>query len=363
METQKFDFKRTATSEVILGSDLLKESVSKIIRLRYPKKCAVLTDETVSRWYLQPLLAELRTKGFEVNEIIVQEGEKSKSPETLIEVLTKLQGFGIDRDCPLITLGGGVVGDLGGFAASIYKRGIPLIHMPTTLLSMVDASIGGKTGINFNGGKNLIGTFYQPQMVIMDVSTLNTLPLTQISYGLVEAIKHGAIADSAYYRFILKNTDAIKSKQLPLLQRLVRRSVHIKKSFVIDDETDKGKRAFLNFGHTLGHAFESAGNFRRLHHAEAVGLGMLYALKIANKKKILAEDYTDSLIQLLSDFNLPIKLPEELEKSEILNTISQDKKKKNQEITFILPETLGKVISKQISPDNLSDLLDSFFQR
>lgn len=355
METQKLSYTRTSTTEIMLGNDIFKDIAARVLRLRAAKHCAVLTNETVARWYLQPLLAELRSKGIKAYEIILPDGEKYKNLDSISTILTKLCEGNLDRNCPLIALGGGVICDLGGFAASIYKRGLPLVMVPTSLLSMVDASIGGKNGINLAGGKNLAGTFYQPTFTAIDVSVLRTLPLSQLAYGLVEAIKHGSIADSAYFRFIHKSIEQIKTKQINLLQRLIRRSIHIKKSFVSEDELDQGVRAHLNLGHTFGHALEAAGNYVRLHHGEAVGIGMLMALQAARSIGKLEEDYSDNLRHLLSELSLPTKIPVELDKKELLRSLSQDKKKAQDGYSFILPQSLGKTFIHKVSPDKVED--------
>lgn len=355
METQKLTFTRTTCNEILLGNDIFKEVAARVHRLRAARHCAVLTNETVAKWYLQPLLAELRTRGIQACEIVLPDGEKYKSLDSLSTILDRLCADGLDRNCPLIALGGGVICDLGGFAASIFKRGLPLVLMPTSLLAMVDASIGGKNAINLPGGKNLAGTFYQPVLTAIDVSVLRTLPLSQLAYGLVEAIKHGAIADSAYFRFIHKSIDSIKAKHISLLQRLIRRSIHIKKSFVAEDELDHGIRAHLNLGHTFGHALEAAGNYIRLHHGEAVGLGMLMALKASRSIGKLEEDYSDNLRHILTEFGLPTKIPAELDKKELLNTLSQDKKKLQDGYRFILPQSLGKTLVHKVAQDKIED--------
>ncbi|MFZ5949531.1 MAG: 3-dehydroquinate synthase [Candidatus Rifleibacteriota bacterium] len=353
MESQKLQYSRTTSSEIILGSEIFKEIAARVHRSRTAKKCAIVTNDVVNRWYLQPLVAELRSRGVKADEIIIPDGEKFKTLETAFSIINRLCELEIDKDCPIISLGGGVVGDITGFVASVYKRGIPFIQIPTSLLAMVDACVGGKNGLNLESGKNLIGTFYQPMLTAIDVSVLKTLPLSQLSYGMVEAIKHGAIADAAYIRFILKNTEDIKSRQIGLMQRLIRRSIHIKKTIVQEDELDTGHRYQLNLGHTFGHALETAGSYIRLHHGEAVGLGMLMALRASATAGILEEDYTEILQQLFKDFNLPQKVPEELEKKEILNTITQDKKKSHEGYTFVLPVKLGKVVLHKVAPEQI----------
>lgn len=355
METQKLNYTRTSTTEIILGNDIFKDVAARIFRLRSAKHCAVLTNETVAKWYLQPLLAELRSKGIKACEIVLPDGEKYKNLDSISTILTELCKENLDRNCPLIVLGGGVICDLGGFAASIFKRGIPLVTLPTSLLAMLDACIGGKNGINLAGGKNLAGTFYQPVFTAIDVSVLRTLPLSQLAYGLVEAIKHGAIADSAYFRFIHKSIEQIKAKQINLLQRLIRRSIHIKKTFVSEDELDQGIRAHLNLGHTFGHALEAAGNYIRLHHGEAVGLGMLMALKASRSIGKLEEDYSENLSHLLSELGLPTKIPIELDRKELLQSLAQDKKKTQDGYCFILPQSLGKTFVHKVSSDKIED--------
>lgn len=359
MESQRLVFKRSSINEIILGNDIVKEIVSRLLRFRASRNCAVVTSETIAKWYLQPLLSELRSRGFAVSEIVVPDGEKHKNFETASTILSKLCDAKMDRDCPVIALGGGVICDLAGFVASIYKRGLPLVMLPTSLLAMVDACIGGKNGINLAQGKNLAGTFYQPFFTAIDVSVLRTLPLNQLAYGLVEAVKHGAIADTAYFRFILKNLNEIKSKQLPLMQRLIRRSIHIKKSFVADDELDQGNRSHLNLGHTFGHALEAAGNYIRLHHGEAVGLGMLMAIKAAAAEGILEDDYSQGLKAILTELGLPTSLPAELDKKEILLNLSQDKKKSHNGYQFILPKALGRTTIHQIGCEKIESFLDS----
>lgn len=323
--------------------------------MRSAKHCAIVTNETVAKWYLQPLVAELRSKGIQTCEIVLPDGEKYKTLESVTRILNHLCEKQLDRNTPLIAVGGGVICDLGGFAASIFKRGLPLILMPTSLLAMVDASIGGKNGVNLPGGKNLAGSFYQPTLTAIDVSVLRTLPLSQLAYGLVEAIKHGAIADSAYFRFIFKNVEAIKTRQITLLQRLIRRSIHIKKSFVAEDELDHGIRAHLNFGHTFGHALEAAGSYIRLHHGEAVGLGMLMALKASRTIGKLEDDYSANLRQILEEFGLPTTIPGELDRKELLKSLSQDKKKTEDGYRFILPEGLGKTFLHKVTENGIEE--------
>jgi len=357
METQTLTVTRTQSHDILLGSDILSQGVARLARMGFTKRCAVLTNEVVAKWYLEPLQVELRERGFEITPVILPDGEEQKSLPTAAGIFPKLLEAGLERSCPLIALGGGVIGDLAGFVASTWMRGMPFVNVPTTLLAMVDAGIGGKNGVNLPDGKNLIGTFYQPSLVIIDVATLRTLPLTQLSYGLVEAVKHGAILDAAYFKFLYKNRAAIKEKDLALLQRLVRRSLHIKREVVQADELDKGRRALLNFGHTFGHALETLGEYRRFHHGEAVGLGMLMALRAAHQLDLLREDYTDSLVGLLSDFNLPVRLPAELTPDLLLEAMLRDKKRRRDKLSLVLPVALGQAEITPVTAEELGKLL------
>jgi 3-dehydroquinate synthase len=357
METTPCTARCESRYDILLGHDILKETVGRLTRLRLNRRCVVITNEVVAKWYLQPLVAELRSRGFTATELVLPDGEEHKSFATIQDLIPKLVEAECERDTPILTLGGGVIGDLGGFLAAIYKRGAPLIHLPTTLLAMVDASIGGKVGVNLPQGKNLIGAFHQPTLVAIDVGVLRTLPLTQVSYGLVEAIKHGAIADPAYFKFISRSREAIKSRDLGVLQRLVRRSIHLKKQFVEDDPHERGDRALLNFGHTFGHAFEVLGAYRRLHHGEAVGLGMLVALSAARRLGVLAEDYTESLTELLADLNLPVSVPREWNPADIARIMIQDKKRQQDKIPLVLPKRLGEVVLHPLALADLDPLL------
>lgn len=359
METQKLRFVREQQYEILLGCDIIPEIVGKFARMGFHKRCCLLTNEVVAKWYLDPVMQELTKRHFEVLPLVLPDGECSKTLETVNGLYPRLVEFQLDRRSPLMTLGGGVIGDMGGFLAATFQRGVPYIQVPTTLLAQVDACIGGKVAVNLPTGKNLVGSFYQPSLVGIDIATLKTLPLTQLSYGVVESIKHGAIADAAYFKFIHKNRQGIKEKDLSLLQRLVRRSLNIKKSFVEEDELEKGKRACLNFGHTFGHALEVIGEYRRFHHGEAVGLGMLMAIEAARELDLLREDYREGLVEFLRDFNLPTTIPKEISEETLLKAMIADKKRDADKLALVLPVTLGKVeiVSQPIS--ELSSLLRS----
>jgi len=359
MESQKLSFSRHHSYEIFLGSEILPELVGKLSRMGFHRRTLVVTNDVVAKWYLEPLTAELKKRNFEVQSIILPSGEAEKNLQNANRIYSQMIAFDIDRGSPLITLGGGVIGDLGGFVASTFKRGIPYIQFPTTLMAMVDASVGGKVAVNLPEGKNLVGSFYQPWLVGMDLSTLKTLPLAQLAYGLVECVKHAVLADPPYFKFIMKSRSEIKNKDIGVLQRLVRRSIHIKKAIVEEDEFEKGKRALLNMGNTFGHALEVLGEYRRFHHGEAVGLGILFALGMAKELGILKEDYSEAINEFLNDFDLPRKMGKEFHPNDIFEAMLRDKKRNQEEIRLVLPVALGQAEIKAVPASELKELLNA----
>lgn len=359
MENQRLEFTRNNHTDIYIGTYLFPEIAAKFNISGLPRHCAILTNKTVSKYYLEPLIKELQNKNIKVATIEIEDGESYKNLDTVNTIIEELAAAEIDRDCPLIGLGGGVVCDLAGFVASTYKRGIPLILVPTTLLAMVDASFGGKNAINTPTAKNLMGTFYQPLMTFMDVKVLTSLLSQQLYYGLVEALKHGLIYDMAYFNFIVNNLEEIKNKNLPILQRVIRRSVFIKKEFISEDELDIGKRAHLNFGHTFGHGLETSGNYVRYNHAEAVGIGMLMAIKAAVNKEILKDDYSDKLVNVLKSLDLPTQITNTLYIEKVIEAIKSDKKRSHDGIKFILPEAEGKTVVYKVKPEELDSFVRS----
>ncbi len=357
MESQKLEFTRHSQTDIYIGTELFPVLASKFNIAGLPKTCAIITNDTIAKNYLEPMVKALSEKNIKSVPIVIQDGESFKNFETVQTIISGLSKNEIDRDCPIIGLGGGVICDITGFTASIYKRGVPLILFPTSLLAMVDASFGGKNAINTETAKNLVGSFYQPLMTFMDVSLLNTLPLSQLYYGLVEPLKHGLICDMAYFHFIMKNLEDIKAKKLPVLQRVIRRSVYIKKEFIAEDELDNGKRAHLNFGHTFGHGLETAGEYRRYNHAEAVGLGMLMAIKAAVNVGLLKEDFSDKLKEVLTKLELPTDIPATFPFDKLIEAIKSDKKRNHEGIKFILPDEPGKTKIYKVKPSDLDEFV------
>lgn len=297
-------------------------------------KIAVLTDKTIASLWLDELKKEIKEKFI---EIIVEPGEKAKNLKTCQIIWKKMLEEKMDRSSLLINFGGGVICDLGGFVASVYMRGINFINIPTTLLAMVDASVGGKTGVNFNSFKNLIGTFAYPLEIVLGVNFLKTLPERIFTEGFAEIIKHGIIADNKYFNFVSsKKPKEFTQKEL---KKIIKRSIEIKSTIVNDDKKEKGKRKILNFGHTIGHAIESQ-FIGKILHGEAVALGMIAESKLANFLGLLPKDDFEKITIAIEKTGLPIKI-KNLNLKFILEKITKDKKNRQGKILFSLPKKIG----------------------
>ncbi len=304
------------------------------------ERVAVVTNTVVAPLYLEALLDILRAAGKQVTPIILPDGEEYKTWASLMLVFDALLASKCDRQTTLVALGGGVIGDLTGYAAASYMRGIPFVQIPTTLLSQVDSSVGGKTGINHPLGKNMIGAFYQPQAVLADTSTLNTLPDRELSAGLAEVIKHGAIIDAAFFDWIEGNIEKLRAKDPDALAYAILRSCEIKANVVRQDEREGGLRAILNFGHTFGHAIESGMGYGNWLHGEAVGCGMVMAADLSYRLGYI--DYVSKvrLQSLVEAAGLPVVAPD-LGEDRWLELMEVDKKNEGGQIKFILLKPLG----------------------
>jgi 3-dehydroquinate synthase len=319
--------------KVLVGPGLLRESGSLIAGILKPARCALVTDTHVARLHAEPLEISLREAGFDPVRITIPAGESSKSFEQTAKICDAMIDAGLDRTSVLVALGGGVVGDLAGFAAAIYYRGIPCVQIPTTIVAQVDSSVGGKTGINAPGGKNLIGAFHQPRLVIADTDTLRTLPPREFHEGFAEIIKHAAIRDPA----MLKADDSLDG-----IASLIARNVAIKAAIVAEDEFEtKGLRAFLNFGHTIGHGIENAAGYGRLLHGEAISLGLVAACRLSVEKSGLPQSAADQILAALARHRLPDKLPADISTESILAALRKDKKFHAGAIRFVLLRNLG----------------------
>jgi len=285
--------------------------------------------------------------------ITIPAGEKSKTLKQAGAICEQMIAAGLDRQSFVIGLGGGVIGDISGFVAAIYHRGIPHVQIPTTLLAMVDSSIGGKTGVNTADGKNLIGVVHHPALVIDDVDVLKTLPRREFNQGFAEIIKHAIIADAKMF----KQLQDWKKREALALQRLIKRNIKIKATIVAQDERDcTGERAILNFGHTIGHAIERAGNYRKFLHGEALSLGIAAACAVSIKRAGLPPKQRDAVIDLLRRFDLPTCLPKNFPRNKIISAVKFDKKFQSGKIRFVVTPKIGTAyLSNEVTLDDIRE--------
>jgi 3-dehydroquinate synthase len=279
------------------------------------------------------------------------DGEVYKDWSSVSTILDALVAGGADRKSLVVALGGGVIGDVAGFAASVYMRGIRFVQVPTTLLAQVDSSVGGKTGINHPQGKNLIGAFHQPQLVISDTSTLRTLPDRELSAGLAEVLKHGLLADREYFEAVVHDTAALRARDSAVLARVIARSCQIKAGVVERDERESGERALLNLGHTFGHAIEALTGYGRWLHGEAVGCGMVLAADLSHRAGLLARESLDPIRSAMDAAGLPVRI-DGLSAEAAIRSMRGDKKSEAGEIRFILLERIGRAVQRTV-PDSV----------
>ncbi len=311
--------------------------VGQIANLSYSNSI-IVTDENVAKFHLEKMGSILRTSGFEPKHAIVPAGEDHKNLETISRLWKAFLENGLDRKSTVIALGGGVIGDMAGFAASTYMRGIDWIGVPTTLLAMVDSSLGGKTGFDLPEGKNLIGAFHPPKLVLADVEFLKTLPDAELISGMAEVVKHGIISDPELFHLCSRGLNWVKDH----LGEIVKRAMAVKIKIVEDDPYEKGFRAALNLGHTVGHAVELVSKFE-LRHGEAVAIGMVAEAKFAERLTVAAKGLSEAVAESLSALGLPIQIPKEMPREEIIRAMRVDKKKNAKAIRFALPVEIGKV--------------------
>ena len=327
---------------IFIGENIL-ENLGEMLKLyNFSRQVVVITDSNVSKHHEEALSKSLNTslKSFEL--ITIPAGERSKSFRTIENIVTKMLELGCDRQTAMLAFGGGVVGDITGFVASIYKRGVAYLQIPTTLLAQVDSSVGGKTGVNHPLGKNMVGTFYQPKMVWTDLMLLRTLPKNEIVCGLGEIIKYGIIKDSELFEQVAGNLEKILALDLELLQEIVMTCCRIKAEIVAEDEKEAGLRMNLNFGHTIGHALEAEMGYKKISHGEAVLLGMLAESRMALSLKMLNKEDFLRIEGLIAKFNLSDEL-KNIDLERLLEFISSDKKAASGKIRFVLPRKIGEV--------------------
>ena len=334
---------------VFIQNKILKNCGPFIQKVTASKKICVLTSSRIYKICGNDLLASLNKIKVKPRLILIPDGEKGKNEYTLFRVLRKMAFFGLQRDGCLIALGGGVAGDIGGLAASLYMRGIDFIQCPTTLLAQVDASIGGKTAIDFSGIKNLIGSFYQPKSVLIDPEVLKNLDDRQFKTGLAEVIKYGVIKDESMFKDFENRSKLILARNPAILQRLISKSCAIKARIVSEDEREGGKRAWLNYGHTLGHALEAYFGFETLTHGEAISYGMLFAALLSWKLGLSARSVLGRQRDVLQKIGLLRKLPK-FRPQAIYEKMLLDKKAREGQIQFILTRKIGLVTIRKSVP-------------
>ena len=322
------------------GSDVLHR-VGPICReLKLGGSVAVVTNPTVGALYYDEVQRSLAEAGFTVYRIDIPDGEQYKNGETLHTIYGRLIDCGLDRGSFIVALGGGVVGDIAGFAAATYLRGIPFIQVPTTLLAQVDSSVGGKTGINHEKGKNLIGAFYQPVAVLIDVATLNTLPEREYLGGMAEVLKYGITLDADLFQFIRDHVGKLVVRDRDSVLTVIKRSCFLKASIVAQDERETGLRAVLNYGHTFGHAVETLTGYREYIHGEAVAIGMVQAARVSERSGFSSSTDTEMITNVLREMGLPTELPS-YSPASFKEVMLRDKKVKDGGLNFVYNKGIG----------------------
>ena len=341
------EVKASKEYSVLIGGGLYAQSGQRIMEACGGQIAAIVTDDVVNGLYADTVEQSLKTAGYKTARFVFPNGEQSKNTDTYISLLTALTEANLTRSDVVVALGGGVVGDMAGFAAATYLRGVALAQMPTTLLAMVDSSVGGKTAVDLPAGKNLVGAFYQPNIVICDIDTLQTLPEDIFRDGCAEMIKHGVILSAELF-------DMLKEPIQNRMDEIIFRNVTIKRDIVEADEKEKGIRQVLNFGHTIGHGIEKHSNYG-ISHGSAVAIGMVIAARGAWRKGICDESCYREIAEAVERYGLPREtdIPSEL----LIEAASFDKKRSGQNITLILPERIGKCTPMNFSLDELAEFI------
>jgi 3-dehydroquinate synthase len=333
---------RAASYDVVIGWHMLAELPRLLAAACPAARYAVITDSRVAPLYGEAVRDRVSGSGGPVDLFVFPAGEWNKTRETWAALADQMLAAGYGRDSAVLAVGGGVVGDLAGFVAASYLRGIPYVQVPTTLLAMIDSSIGGKTGVDVPAGKNLLGAFHQPRLVVADLDVLGTLPAPEFAAGIAEAVKHGAIADAEYFGFLERDQGLVTARTPEALERVVGGSVAIKAGVVATDEREAGRRAILNFGHTVGHAIEATAKFAVVH-GEAVAIGMAYEARLAEVLGVAAPGTAGRIAQLLERYGLPLELPDGVTVDGLLAAMRFDKKARDGAVRFALPAAIGRM--------------------
>jgi len=357
---------KTATQSypIFVGYDLLDKLGEKIKRSGLSGGVTIISDEIVFSLYGSKVEGILKNAGFTVNSFVVPPGEATKNINLAIKIYDFLVEHRAERDDILIALGGGMVGDLAGFVAATFLRGMPWIQVPTSLVAMVDASIGGKVGVNHPQGKNLIGAFYQPSFVLADIQTLTTLPQRELTSGWAEVIKYGLILDKEFFEFLESNAERLVKLEPTMVSKAIARSAAIKAQVVNEDEKERGKRIILNYGHTIAHGLEAATEYKHFLHGEAVAIGMMGAAKLSQRLEFLSPAMVKWQQSLLQKFSLPISFSN-VDLAEVVKAMELDKKTRGKAIRWVLLQDIGKVVihSKATQQDVLAVLQELCYER
>lgn len=342
--------------DILIGHQIIQ----KLFQTKLKKICPSKEIIFISNKTLAPIfrnkIQSILPKSFQAKWILIADGEVHKTLQTVESIYHQLLKLKAHRKTTLIALGGGVIGDITGFVAATYLRGVPFIQIPTSLLAQVDSSVGGKTGVDLKEGKNLVGAFYQPQIVLIDSFSLKTLPHREFLCGLSEIIKYGLIWDKNFFEKIEKNKKAILNKELKIIHELIHRSCQIKAEIVSLDEKESGLRSLLNLGHTLGHAIETLSGFGKILHGEAVAMGMVYAAKLSEEKGYTKEKISQRLVDLLDFFNMPSQWPIYSKKS-YQKVLKLDKKASKDTINYIALRKIGKAFISKLSATEITQHL------
>lgn len=345
--------------DINIGTGLLDQTGEMLAGLGMGSRVVILSNPVVEELYCSRVNDSLSAAGFQCSRVIMPDGEQYKTYDWSYNILTELLKLRLDRKSCVVALGGGVVGDMAGFVSSVYMRGIDFVQIPTTLLAQVDSSVGGKTGVNHPLGKNMIGTFYQPRLVIADTDVLSTLDKRQLLCGIAEIIKYGVISDSSLFSYLEDNRQKILALDPEALAYLIKRSCEIKADVVSRDERESGLREILNCGHTVGHAIETETGYVKYLHGEAVAAGICLEAKIAVLAGLLDESDLSRIVELVKSYGLPHNIPEDMQRSRLIEHMAIDKKTVSGRVKFILPEAIGRVrIESGISDDLILKALE-----
>ena len=340
-----------------VGAEMIERTGQLMQQAGLLGKVAIVTNPTVAQLYLDPVHEALSQAGFETTPVLLPDGEEHKTLKSVSTIYDRLVAERFERKSCVLALGGGVIGDLAGFAAATYLRGIPYVQVPTTLLAQVDSSVGGKTGVNHDAGKNLIGAFYQPKLVLIDVAALRSLPRRELVAGLAEVIKYGVISDRYLFELLEQNLEKILALDRELLTQIIVRSCENKVRVVEADEREDDYRAVLNFGHTIGHALEAATGYRQFLHGEAVGIGMVKATALSVQQGFCDPKSFERITRLIKKAGLPTEFPPGMSVSSLVQGMEVDKKAADGKIKFVISEGLGKTRFHWLAPGEILNAL------